>query len=219
MPHVFAAGFGLDGEARRHRQAGIGHLGQAGAFAAEFVLHLAVAIGLAAAEEIDVLGAGCLLVGVRFLFRGRVCVAMHESFSVSKILWILAFGHDLGEIGDRGEFLHQGLQQCQPVGANALRRQPSPSLCRRIVHCRPELGNFQQRRARSSSGREGFRPFGGHCGICARQFLFRRFLQSIRHSNVGAIGFTGLLRLPQDIPHALAGDGDRLEIRQRDALC
>ena len=31
LPHVLAAGFGLNGEAGRHRQAGIGHLGEAGA--------------------------------------------------------------------------------------------------------------------------------------------------------------------------------------------
>ena len=34
---------------------GVGHLGEAGAFAAEFILHLAVAFGLAAAEEVNVL--------------------------------------------------------------------------------------------------------------------------------------------------------------------
>ena len=52
--HVLAAGFGLDGESRRNRQTGIGHLGQARAFAAELVLHFAVAVGLAAAEEINI---------------------------------------------------------------------------------------------------------------------------------------------------------------------
>ena len=55
VPHVLAAGFGLDGEARRHRQSGIGHLGQSGAFAAEFVLHLAVTFGVSVAEKVDVL--------------------------------------------------------------------------------------------------------------------------------------------------------------------
>ena len=43
--HVFAAGFGLNGESGRDGQSGIGHLGQAGAFAAEHVLHAAVAVG------------------------------------------------------------------------------------------------------------------------------------------------------------------------------
>ena len=56
LAHVFAAGFGLDGESRRHGQPGVGHLGQARAFAAQLVLHLAVAVGLATAEEINVLG-------------------------------------------------------------------------------------------------------------------------------------------------------------------
>ena len=54
--HVFAAGLGLNGEPGRNRKAGIGHLSQAGAFAAQNVLHFAVAIGFAAAEEIDILG-------------------------------------------------------------------------------------------------------------------------------------------------------------------
>ena len=49
------ADVGGDGEARRHRQAGVGHLGQAGAFAAQHVLHRAVAVGLAVAEEVHVL--------------------------------------------------------------------------------------------------------------------------------------------------------------------
>ena len=56
--HVFAAGFGLDRESRRHGQSGIGHLGQACAFAAEDVLHPAVAIRLAVAEEVHILGCG-----------------------------------------------------------------------------------------------------------------------------------------------------------------
>ena len=56
VPHVLATGLGLDREARRHRQPGIGHLGQAGAFAAEHVLHLAVAVGFAAAKGIHILG-------------------------------------------------------------------------------------------------------------------------------------------------------------------
>ena len=52
--HVFAAGFGLNGESGRNGQAGIGHLGQARAFAAQLVLHLAVAVGFAAAKEINI---------------------------------------------------------------------------------------------------------------------------------------------------------------------
>ena len=42
-------------EAGRHGQADVGHLGEVGALAAEQVLHLGVAVRLAAAEEIDVL--------------------------------------------------------------------------------------------------------------------------------------------------------------------
>ena len=53
--HVFAAGFGLDGEAGRHGQPGVGHLGQAGAFAAQLVLHLAVTFGVSVAKEVNVL--------------------------------------------------------------------------------------------------------------------------------------------------------------------
>ncbi len=62
--HVLAAGFGLDGESRRNGQTGVGHLGQAGALAAEHVLHLAVAVGLAAAEEINIpFGGSCARLG------------------------------------------------------------------------------------------------------------------------------------------------------------
>ena len=41
-------------EARGDRQAGVGHLGEVGALAAERVLHRPVAVGLARAEEVDV---------------------------------------------------------------------------------------------------------------------------------------------------------------------
>ena len=50
---IEVAGVGGDGEPGRHRQAGVGHLGEAGALAAERVLHRAVAVGLAVAEEVD----------------------------------------------------------------------------------------------------------------------------------------------------------------------
>ena len=52
---VERAGFGRDRETGRNRQPGVGHLGEARALAAEQVLHRAIAVGLAAAEEIDVL--------------------------------------------------------------------------------------------------------------------------------------------------------------------
>ena len=54
VAHVLAAGFGLDGEAGRHGKSGVGHLGQAGAFAAELVLHLAVTFGVSVAEEVNI---------------------------------------------------------------------------------------------------------------------------------------------------------------------
>ena len=52
------ADFGGDGEAGRDGQADVGHFGEVGPFAAEQVLHVGVAISLAVAEEIDVLGHG-----------------------------------------------------------------------------------------------------------------------------------------------------------------
>ena len=45
------ADFGGDGEAGRHRQARAAHLREAGAFAAENVFHLSVAVGCTAAEQ------------------------------------------------------------------------------------------------------------------------------------------------------------------------
>ena len=56
--HVFATGLGLNGKARGHRQPGVGHLRQARALAAQHVLHLAVAVGRPAAEEIHILDWG-----------------------------------------------------------------------------------------------------------------------------------------------------------------
>ena len=58
--HVLPTSLGLNRKSRRHGQSGIRHLGQSGAFAAEHLLHLAVAVGLAAAEEVNILGGGLL---------------------------------------------------------------------------------------------------------------------------------------------------------------
>ena len=52
---VDVADAGGDGEPGRHRQAGVGHLGEARALAAEHVLHRPIAVRLAGAEEEDVL--------------------------------------------------------------------------------------------------------------------------------------------------------------------
>ncbi len=61
---VVVAGLGRDREARRGRQAGEGHLGEARALAAEQVLHLAVAFGRAGAPGVDVaLGGDVRAVG------------------------------------------------------------------------------------------------------------------------------------------------------------
>ena len=50
---VGRAHLGGDGEARRHRQAEARHLGEVGALAAQQLLHVGVAVGLAGAEQID----------------------------------------------------------------------------------------------------------------------------------------------------------------------
>ena len=58
---IDVADFGRDREAGRHRQLGPAHLRQPGAFAAERIFHLSVAVGGAAAERVDVLLHSCLL--------------------------------------------------------------------------------------------------------------------------------------------------------------
>ena len=50
--HVFAASLGLNGEARRNRQASVGHFGQSAALSAQLVV--AAALGLASTKEIDI---------------------------------------------------------------------------------------------------------------------------------------------------------------------
>src|SRR5581483_2857376 len=76
--HVFAAGVGLDGEAGRHGQAGVGHLRKPRARAAERVLHLAVALGLPAAEEVNVFG-GMLRASLRARLSLRNRLRAHSS--------------------------------------------------------------------------------------------------------------------------------------------
>ena len=51
---VDVADFGGDGEAGRHGHAGSAHFRESGAFAAENIFHLAVAVGCAAAKAINV---------------------------------------------------------------------------------------------------------------------------------------------------------------------
>jgi len=51
---IDVADLGRDREARRHRQARIGHLGEPRSFAPEQVLHVPVAVGFAAPEEVHV---------------------------------------------------------------------------------------------------------------------------------------------------------------------
>jgi len=57
--HILAASLGLNGKARRNRQAGIGHLRQSGAFASQRVLHDAIAVSFSAAKKINVLHLAC----------------------------------------------------------------------------------------------------------------------------------------------------------------
>ena len=69
------ADVGGDGEAGRHRQAQIGHLGQPRALAAEQVAHAGLALGAAVAERIDPLVlcggfGGRRFLGCRFFGRG-----------------------------------------------------------------------------------------------------------------------------------------------------
>ena len=78
LAHVLAAGFGLDGEARRNGQTGVGHFGQAGAFAAQLVFHLAVTFGVAVAEEVNVFHRPCA--GGSLCSKSIVGVLMSESF-------------------------------------------------------------------------------------------------------------------------------------------
>ena len=60
---VVRADRGGDGEARRHRQAEVRHLGEVGALAAEQVFHAGAALRLAAAEDVDPLAFAARCVG------------------------------------------------------------------------------------------------------------------------------------------------------------
>ena len=86
---VDVADFGGDGESRRHGNARAAHLGKAGAFAAEDIFHLAVAIGVC---------------------RRR---SYKRNFS-----FLLSCGNDLREVGDRGKFRKNIVKQGQAVGAD-----------------------------------------------------------------------------------------------------
>ncbi len=76
---VDVADLGRDRESRRHGEPGVGHFGQAGAFAPEQVLHGAVAVGSAVPEEIHVLsGFGIGDSGLAYTLR-RCLLRHHRS--------------------------------------------------------------------------------------------------------------------------------------------
>ena len=86
VSHVLAASLGLDGKAGRHGKSGVGHLGQSGAFAAQFVLHLAVTFGVSVAEEVNVFDGSGVGGCARFDFS---CMSAHRvSFAVDTSLWL-----------------------------------------------------------------------------------------------------------------------------------
>ena len=66
--HIFAASLSLDGESRRHGKAGIGHFRQTRTFAAQFILHLAVAVSFAPTKKVDVLRSWLLIGGCELGF-------------------------------------------------------------------------------------------------------------------------------------------------------
>ena len=75
--HVFSAGFSLNRESRRHWQPGVCHLGQASPFAAQVIFHLAVSVGFAVAEKVNVLDRAH---GGLLFMRFRQCVSAHVFF-------------------------------------------------------------------------------------------------------------------------------------------
>ena len=81
---VDVADLGRDREPRRHRQPGVGHLGEAGAFAAEQILHAAVAVSFSPSEEVDILPGLVRRLGFRCGLRG-FRLLRHVSFSVGRI--------------------------------------------------------------------------------------------------------------------------------------
>ena len=109
---VVAAGLGGDGEARGDRERDERHVGEVGALAAEQVLHVGVAFGLAAAEEVDALdalarrgllgGRGGLALGrllgqgrdARFTLRcgGDTVILCHDAFRLREYVLILEGG-------------------------------------------------------------------------------------------------------------------------------
>src|SRR5271169_1982384 len=136
---------------------------------------------------------------------GRVVVAMYGSSSFYYLLFrrFLAFGHDLGEIGDRGEFFNHRLQQCQAIGAEIVIVNHDHDLIEKFVDRGTQLRNLQQRRfvvaraAQLFDRRHGLRNQ-------RRQLFFRVFLQACwidTHSN----NFSLFRRLAHNVLHTLEG--------------
>ena len=80
------AHLGGDGEARRHRQAEIGHLGEPGALAAQEVAHVGTPRGLAPPEGIDPLG------GARHARAGRCTLGLADGLTCGLACGGLACG-------------------------------------------------------------------------------------------------------------------------------
>ena len=150
---------GRDGEAGRHRQAEIGHLGEVGALAAEQIAHARFAFGLAVAERVDPF-AGCFALcrlagdgfarrlgrrlGVLFFsaLRAAACGAAFGraadgfDFAAVFLVFATALAMTANNPRERGS--------CAPYTTLAGSAQaPSPG-CRQL-----DVKPFQQRRARS----------------------------------------------------------------------
>jgi len=113
---IVNAGLGADGEAGRHRDADVGHLGQVGALAAENIFHRGVAFGAAGGERVNVFS---------------------HCHPPTFFLQNLQFA----EIGHLAEHGGNGLQQCQPVVFQGLVLHHDHDMIKKSVDRRPEVGH------------------------------------------------------------------------------
>src|ERR1017187_10109083 len=108
---------------------------------------------------------------------GRVVVAIYRSSFLFRRF--LTFGHDLGEVRDRGEFLNHGLQQSQAIGTEILVVHHDHNLVEKLVDRRTQLRNLEERPFVVASRPQLFDR--RHCLRDERgQFLFGFFLQPRR---------------------------------------
>jgi len=113
-----SADVGGDGEARRHRQAEVRHLGKPGALTAEQIFHFRAAFRLAAAERIDPFALGRMR--LRAAARGSLALRRLARRGFARWRAALRLGRRLARSGFHGHWHVDLSREKRPLSAKSI---------------------------------------------------------------------------------------------------